>query len=171
IAMDLGKRIAAMISAVCANELYVYAFDTMAYAVEPRGRDWADWKQAFEGINAGGETSCGVALEVMRRRKQYVEQIIVVTDEEEYSPPLFVESLLKYRQALSADPGVCFVKVPDSSTRLEEQCKRAGIVAATFDFNGDYYSLPNLVALLEPPSELDLLLEIMEYPLPVRKPG
>ena len=105
----------------------------------------------------------------MRRRKQAVEQIIVVTDEEEYDPPFFVESLLKYRQALSADPSVRFVKVPDSSTRLEEQCKRAGIVAGTFDFNGDYYSLPNLVALLEPPSELDLLLEILDYPLPQRK--
>jgi hypothetical protein len=107
----------------------------------------------------------------MRRRKQLVEQIIVVTDEEEYDPPFFVESLLKYRQALSADPAVCFVRVPDSSTRLEEQCKRAGVVAATFDFAGDYYSLPNLVSLLEPPSELDLLMEIMEYPLPQRRPG
>ena len=35
---------------------------------------------------------------------------------------------------------------------------------------GDYYSLPNLLALLEPPSEFDLLMEIMDYPLPERKP-
>jgi hypothetical protein len=171
LAIDVGKRIAAMISAVCEKELYVYAFDTMAYAIEPQGKDWAAWKKAFAGIHAGGETSCGVALEVMRRRKQYVEQVIVVTDEEEYSPPFFVESLLKYRQALAVDPAVTFVKVPDSSTRLEEQCKRAGVVAGTFEFNGDYYALPNLVALLEPPSELDLLLEIMDYPLPQRRPA
>jgi hypothetical protein len=169
LAIDIGKRIAAMLSTVCEKELYVYAFDTMAYPIEPKGNDWAAWKKAFAGINAGGETSVGVAVEYLRRRKQYVEQIIVVTDEEEYNPPFFVESLLKYRQALSADPSVTFVKVPDSSTRLEEQCKRAGIVAGTFDFNGDYYSLPNLVALLEPPSELDLLMEIMDYPLPERK--
>ncbi len=97
--------------------------------------------------------------------------VIVVTDEEEYNPPFFVDSLLRYRRELGVDPAVCFVKVPDSSSRLEEQCKRAGVVASTFDFRGDYYSLPNLVALLEPPSELDLLLEIMEYPLPERKPG
>ncbi len=171
LAIEVGKRIAAMISAACESELYVYAFDTLAYPIEPTGRDWASWKRAFEGIRAGGETSCGVALEYMRRRKQLVEQVIVVTDEEEYDPPFFVESLLKYRQALAADPAVCFVRVPDSSTRLEEQCKRVGIAAATFDFNGDYYSLPNLVALLEPPSELDLLMEIMDYPLPQRRPG
>lgn len=169
IALEVGKRIAAMVSAACEKELYVYAFDSMAYPIQPKGSDWSAWKRAFEGINAGGETSCGIALEYMRRKAQYVEQIVVVTDEEEYTPPYFVESLLKYRQALSADPSVCFVKVPDSSTRLEEQCRNAGIKATTFDFQGDYYALPNLLALLEPPSEFDLLLEIMDYPLPQRR--
>ncbi|HTU18759.1 MAG TPA: hypothetical protein VMG10_11920 [Gemmataceae bacterium] len=170
IALEVGKRIAALISAACEKDLYVYAFDSMAYPIQAKGADWAAWKRAFEGINAGGETSCGIALEYLRRKKQYVEQIVVVTDEEEYTPPHFVESLMKYRQELSADPSICFVKVPDSSTRLEEQCKRAGIQASTFEFKGDYYSLPNLLALLEPPSQLDLLMEIMDYPLPQRKP-
>lgn len=169
VAIEVGKRIAAMISTACEKELYVYAFDSMAYPIEAKGSDWSAWKRAFEGINAGGETSCGIPLEYMRRKKQYVEQIVMVTDEEEYTPPYFVESFLKYRQALSADPSICFVKVPDSSTRLEEQCKRAGIKAGTFDFKGDYYSLPNLISLLEPPSELDLLMDIMDYPLPQRR--
>src|SRR5262249_55678043 len=136
LAIDVGKRIAAMISAACEAELYVYAFDTMAFPIVSAGKDWASWKQAFAGIEANGERSCGIALEFMRRKKQHVEQIIVVTDEEEYDPPFFVESLLKYRQAMAAEPAVCFVKVPDSSTRLEDQCKRAGIVASTFDFTG-----------------------------------
>jgi hypothetical protein len=97
--------------------------------------------------------------------------VVIITDEEEYNPPFFVESFLKYRQALAVDPVVCFVKVPDSTTRLEDQCKRAGLSYSVFAFNGDYYSLPNLVSLLEPPSQLDLLLEIMDYPLPQRKGG
>lgn len=168
VCIDVGKRIAAMISAICEKELYVYAFDKMAYPIESKGTDWASWKKAFEGINANGETSAGSAVEMLRRRQQRVEQIIVVTDEEEYDPPFFVESLLKYRQALSVDPSVCFIKVPDSSTRLETQCKRAGIATTAFQFNGDYYSLPNLVSMVEPPSELDLLMEIMDYPLPAR---
>src|SRR5207249_2541620 len=100
---------------------------------------------------------------------QVVEQLVIVTDEEEYNPPFFVDSLRKYRQELGADPTVCFVKVPDSTTRLEDQCKRAGIGYSVFEFTGDYYALPNLVALLEPPSQLDLLMEIMEYPLPARQ--
>ncbi len=96
---------------------------------------------------------------------------MVVTDEEEYDPPFFVESFLKYRQELAIDPAICFVKVPDSTTRLEDQCKRAGLSYSVFEFRGDYYSLPNLVSLLEPPSQLDLLLDIMDYPLPERKPA
>lgn len=169
IAIDVGKRIAAMVSAVCEKELYVYAFDTMAYAIEARTHDWAAWKKAFDGINSGGETSVGVALELMRRRGQKVEQFVIVTDEEEYNPPFFIESFLKYRQALAIDPAICFVKVPDSTTKLEDQCKRAGLPYSVFEFNGDYYSLPNLVSLLEPPSQLDLLLDIMDYPLPERE--
>lgn len=170
-AIDAGRHIAALISSVCERELYVYAFDTIAFPIESTGKDWASWKRAFEGISAGGGTSCGVALEVMRRKKQAVDQVIVVTDEEELNPPYFVECLQRYRRELGVDPSVCFVKVATSSTKLEEQCKRAGVVAATFQFTGDYYALPNLIPLLEPPSEMDLLLDILDYPLPVRRPG
>ncbi len=169
LAIDVGKRIGAMISTVCEGELFVYAFDKMAYPIVPKGTDLAAWHKAFQGINSGGLTACGVAIEMMRRRKQVVEQIVLVTDEEEYDPPYFVESLLKYQRELNVQPAVCIVRVPDSSTRLQDQCKRAGIVVTTFDFAGDYYSLPNLIPLLEPPSEFDLLMEIMEYPLPERK--
>jgi len=36
-------------------------------------------------------------------------------------------------------------------------------------YPADYYALPNLLPLLTRPSRLDLLLEIMAYPLPKRK--
>src|SRR5262249_33157341 len=139
LAIDVGKRIAAMISAACEKELYVYAFDTMAYPIEAVGKDWAWGKNGVGGISAVGGAVVrgrwgGGALNYLGRGKKAVENIIIVTDEEEYTPPFFVESFLKYRQTLGADPTVCFVKVPDSSTRLEDQCKRAGIVAAVFDF-------------------------------------
>src|SRR5205085_4011015 len=90
-AIELGKRIGALISAICEKELYVYAFDTMAYPVEPAGNDLASWEKVLKGITAGGGTSCGVALEYMRRKRQYVEQIILVTDEGENTAPLFVD--------------------------------------------------------------------------------
>jgi hypothetical protein len=170
-AIELGKRIGALISAVCAQELYVYAFDTMAYPVERAGDNLADWERALRGIAAGGGTSCGAALEYMRRKRQYVEQVIVVTDEGENTPPLFADSLQKYRAEVQADPSVCIVRTPGAGTQLEDSCKKAGIVVDAFQFSGDYYALPNLIPLLAQPSKLDLLMEIMEYPLPVRKPA
>jgi hypothetical protein len=35
-------------------------------------------------------------------------------------------------------------------------------------FEGDYYALPNLALMLTRPSQLELLTEILEYPLPER---
>jgi hypothetical protein len=170
LAIELGKRLGALISAICEKELYVYAFDTMAYPIERAGNDLGAWEKALKGITAGGGTSCGVALEYMSRKRQYVEQIILVSDEGENTAPLFVDSLRKYREAVLADPNVCFVRTPGASNQLEEQCRRAGLLCDAFQFTGDYYALPNLVPLLSRPSKLELLMEIMEYPLPSRKP-
>jgi hypothetical protein len=171
LAIELGKRIGAMISAICEKELHVYAFDTMAYPIERGGNDLASWEKSLRGIQAGGATSCGVVLDYMTRKRQYVEQIVVVTDEEENTPPLFVEALKKYREAMPADPNVCFVRTPNARDQLEQQCRTAGLACDAFQFTGDYYALPNLVSLVSRPSKLELLMEIMEYPLPARKPG
>ena len=169
VAIEIGKRIGALISAVCRSDLFVYAFDTIAYPVGRGGDDLASWEKALTGISAGGGTSCGVAVETMRLKKQYVEQIILVTDEGENTAPLFVPTLQKYRESVKADPNVCIVKVPGSGNLLEVRCRSAGITADVFQFEGDYYSLPNLVPLLSKPSKLELLMEILEYPLPTRK--
>jgi hypothetical protein len=171
VAIELGKRIGALVSSVSAQALYVYAFDTLAYPIQAAGADLAAWETAIKGITAGGGTSCGVAVEIMRRKKQYVEQIILVTDEGENTAPLFIPTLMKYREDVKADPNVCFVRTPGAVTELEEQCRKAGIMVDAFQFTGDYYALPNLVPLLSRPSKLDLLQEILEYPLPVRRPA
>jgi hypothetical protein len=147
----------------------VYAFDSIAYPVEAAGPELAAWERALTGIAAGGNTSVGVGVEMLRRKKQYVEQIVVVTDEGENAEPKFVPTLQKYREELKADPAVCFVKVTGATSQLEDECKKAGIAADAYQFTGDYYALPNLVPLLARPSKLELLQEILEYPLPVRR--
>jgi hypothetical protein len=167
-AIEIGKRVGAMISAVCEGDLYVYVFDTIAIPIEPAGSDLAGWEKAVAGVKAGGGTSVGVAIDRMRQKRQYVEQL-VITDEEENTPPYFLPSLQKYRAELNADPNVCFVRTRGARQTLEEQLKQAGILADAFQFNGDYYALPNLIPLLTRPSKLELLMEIMEYPLPKRR--
>jgi hypothetical protein len=171
VAIELGKRIGALLSSVCENKLYVYAFDALAIPIDPGKTDLASWERALAGINADGATSIGVGVEMLRRKKQYVEQIILVTDEGENTAPLFVETLKKYRDEVKADPNVCIVRTPNGDSLIERQCKAAGIMVDVFQFTGDYYSLPNLIPLLARPSKLELLLEIMDYPLPERKPA
>ena len=168
-AIEIGKRLGALLAAVADKELFVYAFDTIAYPVEAAGPELSAWERALTGITAGGGTSVGVGVEQLRRKKQYVEQIVVVTDEGENGDPKFVPALLKYREELKADPAVCFVKVTGATAQLEDECKRAGIATDAYQFHGDYYALPNLVPLLARPSKLELLQEILEYPLPARR--
>jgi hypothetical protein len=193
-AIEIGKRIGAMIAGICQAELYAYAFDSMAYPIDVqkadrkglvqrlllRGQDQsaeveapslADWEQALVGIKSGGQTSCGVAVEMMRRQGQVVEQIVMVTDEGENVPPYFVAALKRYREELGADPHVVFVKTQGAVNRLELYCREARIAFDAYQFTGDYYALPNLLPLLTRPSRLDLLIDIMAYPLPERKPA
>ena len=170
-AIELGKRIGAMVSAICEADLFVYAFDTMAYPVTCTGTEMAAWEKAFRGINAGGATSIGVPLVYLRKAKQYVEQLVVITDEGENSPPLFVNELEEYRKALKADPSICIVRTPGGMSYLERMCRDRGVVVDVFQFTGDYYSLPNLVPMLSRPSKMELLMEIMTYPLPERRAG
>ena len=170
-AIELGKQIGAMISAICEKELYTYAFDTMAYQIIPQGKTLADWERAMKGIEAGGSTSCGVALKYLAKKAQCVEQIIMITDEEQNTPPTFIDALTEYSAALKTAPAVCLVRTPGGHDFVERQCRQAGIQVDVFQFSGDYYSLPNLVPMLACPSKLELLMEIMDYPLPVRKPA
>lgn len=167
-AIEIGKRLASLISGISDADLFVYAFDTLPYAVEAKGQELSDWERAFQLIKAGGSTSCGCALEAMRRKRQVVEQIIMVTDEGENSAPYFANAYENYCRDLAVMPNVVIVKVGHASNHVENQLKQKQVAVDTFTFTGDYYSLPNLVPMLSRPSRLELLMEILDTPLPIR---
>jgi len=167
-AIAVAKQLGALIAGIMEAPLHVYAFDSMAYPIATPGPDLAAWEKAFDGIKAGGNTSVGVAVDLMIRKNQAVEQMVVVTDEGENTPPFFSETIRKYKEQVKADPSIVFVKVGDASDQLEKLCLAQGIAVDAFEFGGDYYSLPNLVPILTRPSKLELLIEIMETPLPSR---
>jgi hypothetical protein len=170
-AIELGKQIGSMISAIMEDgvSLYCYAFDVMAYPIESKGTTLADWEKALRGIKAGGGTSCGCPLKYMIQKKQLVENIILITDEGENQTPFFVPELQKYMTEMKMQPNVCIVKTQGASALLEENMRRAGLQCDAYQFNGDYYSLPNLIPMLNKSSRLDLLMEIMMWDLPTRK--
>ncbi|HKT37353.1 MAG TPA: hypothetical protein VJR48_03220 [Ktedonobacterales bacterium] len=169
VAIEVGRQLGAMISSIIDAEFYAYAFDTIAYPIEAKGESLAEWEKALTGITAGGGTSCGVAIETMRRKGQRVEQIILVTDEGENQAPLFANAYKDYSEETKTRPDVILVKVGHASNVLERACTGLGIAPSVFTFSGDYYALPNLIPLLQRASMVDVLMEILEYPLPTRK--
>jgi hypothetical protein len=169
VAIEVGKAVATMCSAIAESDLFVYAFDNMAFPVTAKGKDMAAWEKAFSVIKAGGSTSIGVALEIMRRKKERVEHIIIITDEDENASPLFVETYKKYCEDLFTYPAILIIKVGHAINKTEKELDGKGIEYATYNFKGDYYSLPNLIPLINQPTKLDLLIEIMSTPLPTRE--
>jgi hypothetical protein len=167
-AIEVGKQIAALVSGVTEAELFVYAFDTIAYPIKAKGSALSDWEKAFQGLQANGATSIGAPVEVMRLKKLAVEQFIIVTDEGDNTAPLFHDAFEAYRRDMNLSPSVLIVKVGSSSTFVEHNLRNRSAQVDTFTFAGDYYSLPNLVPMLARPSRLQLLMEIMEIPLPER---
>lgn len=169
VALEVGKRLGAMISTATDAPLYAYVFDTAAQQLKPAGPDLTHWNAAMMGIGAGGGTSIGVAVEALRRAKQYVEQLVFVTDEDENAAPTFAEAYDRYVKDMSVAPSVILLRVGEATDKIEKACKAKGVPVSVFRFTGDYYALPNVLPLLAQPSRTDLLMEVLEYPLPARK--
>ena len=168
-AIEVGKQLAALVSGICDSDLVVYAFDTLPYEIKAEGTELSDWERAFANIHSSGATSIGAPLEAMRKRLQKVEQIVLITDEGDNTPPYFVDAYERYARELAVAPNVLIVKVGRACDYVERGLRQARVQVDTFTFRGDYYSLPNLIPMLSRPSRLDLLLEILGTPLPLRK--
>ena len=168
-AIEAGKRICSILSAVTTAPLVVFAADTMAYPITPKGKELSDWEKAFAGIRGSGGTSLGIGIEMLRRSKTRVEQIIMITDQEEVQSPRFIDSLQAYNREMGLQVHVVFVRCGKKLQTLENSMKTLGLDYDTYDFTGDYYALPNIIPMLNKGSKMDLLMDIMSMALPVRK--
>jgi hypothetical protein len=169
VAIELGKQIASIVAPICEKGLFVFAFDTMAYEISARGRELSHWEAAFKGITAGGGTACGAAVDMMTRKKIFVEQIIMVTDQGENQNPRLVPSLTAYAKELDFVPAVIIVNVGNHDKTLQMSLDLANMAYDTFTFSGDYYSLPSLLPMLAGGDRTQLLMDIMCMDLPQRK--
>lgn len=167
-AIEVAIKVGAMVSAICTMDLFVYAFDTMAHRIEVLEDTLVGWEKSFRGIRAGGSTSCGVAIRQMRMRNEYVEQIIFITDEDENSAPYFETEYELYAKEMNIRPSVMFIKLGSFSDHLEDACKKLKIEFDSYEFKGDYYALPSIIPFISKASKLELIEEILAYPLPVR---
>ena len=170
-AIAVGKQLAAMISGATDAPLSVYAFDSLPYRITAGGSAYSDWERAFEGVSAGGWTSIGAPVLALRKSRIAVDQFIIVTDEGENTAPYFADEYDAYVAELGVAPSVVIVKIGRATGQIEYQLRARRVQVDTFTFAGDYYALPNLLPLLARASRLELLMEILETPLPVRDDG
>jgi len=179
VAIEVGTELCNIISANCESDLYVYAFDTIATPVVPKvAKDkkpaLSDWKKATVGIHAGGQTSIGSALVPMMKKNQEVEQFVIITDGGDNHYPKFWDTYFDYCKQFNVQPSVWIVDVNTAGYHYGEEYVKKLINKGIQEVErfqwkrGDYYSLTNILPLLSQPSRFDLLMEIMEYPLPQR---
>ena len=165
-AIEVGKRLAAIVSGATVADLKVIAFDSSAAEIVAEGKELSHWEQAFKGIHAGGQTSIGSALYYLLRKKTVVEQIVVVTDEGENANPMFYTVYEQYCRELNVKPNVVVIHVGGVDTTFTRSLKAANIEFDIYTPEGnDYYGLPGIIPLLARKSKLDLVYEIMDVPL------
>jgi len=168
-AIEVSKQLAPMVANICTGHLYVIAFNTAVYPVPiPEEMSLAGMEKAMHGLRAMGGTCIGGPLIYMAKNGINVEQFIIITDEDENNNPSFYDAYLQYTRNMTDSPSVTIVRVgPYKTDAIQNSCKRLGIEYNAFDFNGDYYSLPNVIPFLTGKSRFDLVMEIMATPLPV----
>ena len=169
-AIEVGKNVAALISGATTADLTVVAFDTTPLEVVAKGTSMSDWEKAFKPVRAGGSTSMGCALNYLLAKGKVVETIVVITDEGENATPMFSQVYELYAKKLNVRPNVIIIHVGPADNTFSSNLKRANIEFDMYTPAGnDYYALPGLIPLLAKKSKLDLVMEIMDTPLLVRK--
>jgi len=174
-AIEVGKNVSALISGATEATLDVVAFDTMAHRIQADGTAMSDWEKAFIPVRSHGGTSIGVALDSLIRRKVYVDQIVVITDEGENNAPYFFQVFPNYVKEMGVVPSITIIRVP-TNWGNRQRAFSDFLTDAKIDFDyytptgDDYYALPGLIQLLAKKSKLDLLYEIMDTPLLKREP-
>ncbi len=172
-AIEVAKQLAGLISAVTTAGFYVYAFDTAAFEIKAKvAADQrpalSDWEKAFQFIKANGGTSLGVALAQMTKNRIYAEQLLIVTDEGENTAPYLGDAWQEYREKMGVAPAVIIVQVGGHNDSFAHNLQARGIELTRYTFNGDYYSIVNILPLLAMPSKAELVELIMGYALPER---
>jgi len=170
-AIDIAKELAALISAVC-DDFRVLTFDSAAFEVKapsgPEGTPRSAWEKAFALVKADGWTSIGAPLAKLTRERHYVEQVVIITDMGDNSAPLFHDAYDEYVRVMGLGPQVTIVAIGQTDQRFLTRLRERNVPLTVWEFNGDYYSLPNLLPLLALPSRAELVDEVMSVPLPTR---
>jgi hypothetical protein len=169
-AIKVGKNVAALISGATVADLNVIAFDNSPMEIVSNEKTLTGWEKAFKAVRPGGSTSIGCALDFLMKKNKLVETIVVITDEGENAHPMFTTVYEAYARKFNVRPTVVVIHVGPPDNTFSTNLKRANIEFDMYTPAGnDYYALPGLIPLLAKKSKLDLVYEIMDTPLLVRR--
>lgn len=170
-AIELGKGVGSMISTIVEGDFYCWAFDVVAVPINCVSDKLKDWENAMRMIRAGSATSCGAGLHQMINKGQFVEQVIMITDQGENRAPYFINEMKRFKEKRGSYPRVIFINCGRyAGNTLERECQNNQIEYESINVpvGSDYYSIPNLIPLLSAPGRLDLLEDIMNTKVPTR---
>ena len=174
-AIEVAKRLGALIAPLCESELRVICFREYAIPLEVKGHTLQAWEEAFRLVRADGQTSLGCALEKALKEGFYPEQVIYITDQGENTPPLLARV---YQELLvrGHDPVFVFINVQSPREHVSQQLEEAGARVAVFhldvelDRPGWYIPLEQLIPVLTGEGPIHLVDRILALELPAR-PG
>ena len=163
--IDLARQIAALITERVSGQVYLVMFNTSPRFFEVTGKTYTQILEETRRISAGGGTSIGCGLDLMRTKGVTLQGIVIASDGGDNTKPLFHEAYQKYVQKMEIEPTVYFFRVPGDKDDLSKLMKNAGLEIDVRDMeDADYYSLPSIIPTLRA-SRYALFEEIMETPL------
>lgn len=178
-AIELGKQISATVAQSCVegNEPIVYLFDSQPIEIKWEKKDGdittkTAWDKRLKTFTANGGTAPGQVVRAMIRSKQYVDQIVLITDEgENFDTQSFAAMLKDYQKSMNILPSVIIVRI-GNLTQMEQSCKAQGIettVLITDAHKTDFVAMPNLLQLLSRKGLFDIVQEILSLSLPTKE--
>lgn len=174
-AIEVAKRLGALIAPLCDAELKVICFREYATPLETKGQTLQAWEEAFRLIKADGRTSLGCALEKALSEGFYPQQVIYVTDQGENTPPQLAQ-VYQRLQGQGQDPIFVFLNVRSGHEGVSQHLEEAGARVAVFHLDEDmsqpgwYVSLEQLIPVLTGEGPIHLVDRILALELPCR-PG
>lgn len=160
--------VAPMISQATTAGFWAYVFNVGAQEMKARGTSKSDWQAAFQLVRAHGGTNIGAPFTLMIKNKVKVDQVVIITDMDENNQHDFTARYREYVVAMGISPKVVVVGVGALNSSTLPKWQAAGIDASMLMFNGDQYSVSNLLNALSAPGFDDLVTEILSMPLPTR---
>ncbi len=169
-AIETAKRFGARIAPLVDGDLMVVAHNTEGRIITvPTGeRDkLATWEEAFKGIRAGGGTTHQHGLTKALEAGFIPESIVLITDGGENHLD-FTRNISMYAANTNTEPHIVMIHLDGDPNNLGEKLEASALRYDQFDFDGDYYLLDQVGALLGGPPAKSLVQRVLDTELPKR---